>query len=63
MKHYEKAEKYILEDLEGVKRVGDKYMTAQGYHYIGWLYKNKGNNETAKEYLTRAYNLHNSIGA
>jgi hypothetical protein len=28
MKDYEKAEKYILEGLEGVKKVGDKYWEA-----------------------------------
>jgi hypothetical protein len=36
MKDYEKAEKYILEGLEGVKKVGDKYWEAVGYH-LSWL--------------------------
>ncbi len=63
MKDYEKDEKYILEGLEGVKKVSDKYVTGQGYYYLGWLYKNNGDNETAKKYLIRAYNLYNSIGA
>jgi hypothetical protein len=41
MKDYEKAEKYILEGLEGVKKVGDKYWEAMGYNYLGWLYKTR----------------------
>jgi tetratricopeptide (TPR) repeat protein len=63
MKDYEKAKKYILEGLEGVKKVGDKYWEAFGYYVLGWLYKDKGNKKTAKDYLTRAYNLYKSIGA
>jgi tetratricopeptide (TPR) repeat protein len=63
MKDYEKAEKYLLEGLEGVKKVGDKYWEAVGYHYLGWLYKDKGDKKTAKDYLTRAYDLFKSIGA
>jgi len=63
IKDYEKAEKYILEGLKGVKKVGNKYWEAVGYIYLGRLYKDKGNKETAKDYLTRAYNLFKSIGA
>jgi len=63
MKDYEKAEKYILEGLEGVKKVGDKYSEAMGYGYLGLLYTDKGDKKTAKDYLTRAYNLLKSIGA
>jgi tetratricopeptide (TPR) repeat protein len=63
MKDYEKAEKYILEGLEGVKKVGDKYWEAVGYNFLGWLYIDKGDKKTAKDYLTRAYNLYKSIGA
>jgi tetratricopeptide (TPR) repeat protein len=63
MKDYEKAEKYILEGLEGVKKVGDKYWEAVGYRFLGWLYIYKGDKKTAKDYLTRAYNLFKSIGA
>jgi tetratricopeptide (TPR) repeat protein len=54
MKDYEKAEKYILEGLDGVKKVGDKYWEAIGYQYLFWLYKDKGDKKTAKYYLTRA---------
>jgi tetratricopeptide (TPR) repeat protein len=63
MRDYKKAEKYILEGLEGVKKVGDKYWEATGYKYLGWLYEDKGDKKTAKDYLTRAYNLYKSIGA
>jgi len=63
MKDYEKAEKYLLEGLEGIKKVGDKYWEAFGYYVLGLLYKDKGNKKTAKDYLTRAYNLYKSIGA
>jgi Tfp pilus assembly protein PilF len=63
MKDYGKAEKYILEGLEGVRKVGDKYWEAAGYKYLGWLYIDKGDKKTAKDYLTRAYNLYKSIGA
>jgi tetratricopeptide (TPR) repeat protein len=63
MKDYEKAEKYILEGLEGVRKVGDKYWEATGYVYLGRLYKDKGDKKTAKDYLTRAYDLFKSMGA
>jgi tetratricopeptide (TPR) repeat protein len=63
MKDYEKAEKYILEGLEGVRKVGNKYLEAVGYSYLGLLYRDKGDKKTAKDYLTRAYNLFKSIGA
>jgi len=63
MKDYEKAEKYLLEGVEGVKKVGDKYWEATGYYYLGSLYKDKGDKKTAKDYLARAYNLFKSIGA
>jgi tetratricopeptide (TPR) repeat protein len=62
MKDYEKAEKYILEGLEGVKKVGDKYWEAYGYKYLGLLYTDKGDKKTARDYLTRAYNLYKFIG-
>jgi tetratricopeptide (TPR) repeat protein len=62
MKDYEKAEKYILEGLEGVKKVGDKYWEAYGYKYLGLLCTDKQDKKTAKDYLTRAYNLYKSIG-
>jgi hypothetical protein len=52
-----------LEGLEGVKKVGDKYGEAVAYYYLGWLYIDKGDKKTAKDYLTRAYNLFKSIGA
>ncbi|MFZ8862856.1 MAG: tetratricopeptide repeat protein [Thermocrinis sp.] len=63
IKDYEKAEKYLSEGLEGVKKVGDKYWEALGYGYLGLLYIDKGDKKTAKDYLTRAYNLYKSIGA
>jgi tetratricopeptide (TPR) repeat protein len=63
MKDYEKAEKYILEGLGGVRKVGDKYWEAFGYCVLGLLYKDKGDKRTAKDYLTRAYELFKSIGA
>jgi hypothetical protein len=63
MKDYEKAERYIWEGLEGVKKIGDKFWEATGYKYLGWLYRDKGDRKSAKDYLTRAYNLFNSIGA
>jgi tetratricopeptide (TPR) repeat protein len=63
MKNYENAEKYLLEGLKGVKKAEDKFFEAIGYKYLGWLYEDKGDKKTAKEYLTRAYNLFKSIGA
>jgi len=63
IKDYEKAEKYLSEGLEGVKKVGDKLWEATGYGYFGILYIIKGDKETAREYYNRAYNLFKSIGA
>jgi predicted negative regulator of RcsB-dependent stress response len=63
MKDYENAEKYLSEGLEGVKKVGDKSWEAYGYWYFGDLYRDKGDEKTAKEYYTHAYNLYKSIGA
>jgi hypothetical protein len=58
-----RRKKYILEGLEGAKKVGDKYCEALGYYGLGLLYTDKGDKKTAKDYLTRAYNLYKSIGA
>ena len=63
MKDYENAEKYLSEGLEGVKKVGDKFWEATGYRYLAWLYLDKGDKKTAREYSTRAYNLYKYIGA
>jgi tetratricopeptide (TPR) repeat protein len=63
MKDYENAEKYLSEGLEGVKKIDDKYWEAKGYWYFGWLYRDKGDKKTAREYYTRAYDLFKSIGA
>jgi hypothetical protein len=38
-------------------------MISLGYLYLGWLYKDKGDKETAKELLNRAYNLYASVSA
>ncbi len=57
MKDYEKAEKYLLEGLEGVKKVRDKYWEATGYKYLGWLYRDKMDKKTAQNYLTRYRDL------
>jgi tetratricopeptide (TPR) repeat protein len=63
MKDYKKAEKYLLEGLEGVKKVGDKYWEATAYAHLSLLYKNQGNKAKAEEYFIRAYQLYKSIGA
>jgi hypothetical protein len=39
------------------------YGRATRYGYLGWLYQDKGDKKTAKDYLTRGYNLSKSIGA
>jgi tetratricopeptide (TPR) repeat protein len=57
MKDYEKAEKYLLEGLEDVKKVRDKYWEATGYKYLGWLYRDKMDKKTAQNYLTRYRDL------
>jgi hypothetical protein len=63
MKDYKKAEKYLLEGLEGVKKVGDKYWEATAYANLSLLYKNQGNKTKAEEYFIRAYQLYKAIGA
>jgi tetratricopeptide (TPR) repeat protein len=62
MKDYKKAEKYLLEGLDGVKKVGDKYWEATAYANLSLLYKNQGNKAKAEEYFIRAYQLYKSIG-
>ena len=57
-----RRKKYLSEGLEGVKKVGDKYSEATGYVYLGLLYRDKGDEKTAKDYFTRAYDLFKSIG-
>jgi hypothetical protein len=51
VKDYENAEKYLFEGLEGVKKVGDKFMEATSYASLGFFYEDKGDKETAREYL------------
>ena len=48
MKDYEKAGRYLLESLEGVKKVGNKYSEATGYVYLGLLYRDKGDKKLPK---------------
>jgi tetratricopeptide (TPR) repeat protein len=57
MKDYEKAEKYLLEGLEAVKKVRDKYWEATGYKYLGWLYRDKMDKKTAQNYFIRYRDL------
>jgi tetratricopeptide (TPR) repeat protein len=63
IKDYKNAEKYLLEGLEGVKKIGDKYWEATGCRYLGWLYKDKGDRKKAEECYNHAYNLYVSIGS
>lgn len=58
-----KAEQYLKDGLNKILRVGDKYWEAGAYKYLGWLYSDIGNMKLAKDYLTKAYQLFNSIGA
>lgn len=62
-KNYIKAEQYLKDGLNMILKVGDKYWEAVAYGYLGWLYRDMGNIKLAKDYLTKAYQLYNSIGA
>lgn|GEM_PF-245137 len=62
-KDYVKAEEYLGEGLQRIIKIGDKVWEATSYKYIGWLYKDKGEIKKAKDFLTKAYNLYESIGA
>jgi tetratricopeptide (TPR) repeat protein len=63
IKDYRNAEKYLSEGLEIAKKVGDKFWEATGYRYLGNLYRDKGDKETAKEYYIRAYKLYKTTFA
>jgi tetratricopeptide (TPR) repeat protein len=62
-KNLEKAEKYLIEAIRQLKTTNNKYWEAMGYLYLGWLYKDKGNMKSSKEYFIKAYILFKSIGA
>lgn len=62
MKDYEKAVRYLLEGLEGVKRLAINTLRLQDM-YILVCYTETRETKTAKDYLTRAYDLFKSIGA
>lgn len=62
-KNYIKAEQYLKDGLNKILKVGDKYWEAVAYGYLGWLYSDMGNIKLAEDYLTKAYQLFNSIGA
>ncbi|ODA44122.1 TPR repeat protein [Thermodesulfovibrio sp. N1] len=57
------AEIYLSDGLKKIKKLNDKYWEAYAYECLGWLYKDKKDKQTAKDYLTKAYNLYKSIGA
>ena len=63
MKDYAKASDFLNDGLKRIQKVGDKYWEAYAFKYLGWLYGDMGNTGLAKEYLTKAYSLFNSIGA
>lgn len=62
-KDFSKAEENLNEGLKRILKVGDKYWEAVAYKYLGWLYEDMGNIKLAKDYLTKAHELYNSIGA
>jgi tetratricopeptide (TPR) repeat protein len=72
MKDFKSAEKYLFEGLEGFKKLEDKGNSgdimgikeeeANAYWYIGRLYKDKGDKNTARKYYERASDIFDSIG-
>jgi tetratricopeptide (TPR) repeat protein len=62
IKDFKKAKTYLLEGLEGVKEMGDKYWEAVGYKYLGSLCMDEGNKELAKKYLLQAHEMAKSMG-
>jgi len=62
-KDFYNASEYLDEGLMRIQKIGDKYLEATAYKYLGWLYIDKDNLRLAADYLTKAVNLFNSIGA
>jgi tetratricopeptide (TPR) repeat protein len=62
-KDFKQAEQNLTEGLKRILKVVDKYWEAHAYKYLGWLYRDKDDIKKARDYLTKAYNLFNSIGA
>jgi len=58
----EKAENYLTYGIKIVKITGNKYWTAVGYEYSGYLYLAKNDNDEALEYFTMAQKLYNKYG-
>jgi tetratricopeptide (TPR) repeat protein len=62
-KNFSEAEENLNEGLKRILKVGDKFWEAYAYKCFGWLYEDTGNIKLAKDYLTKAYELFNSISA
>lgn len=62
-KDFLKAEENLKEGLKGILNTGDKYGEAAAYGYLGLLYSDMGDISLARDYLKKAYELFNSIGA
>ncbi len=65
IKDFKNAYHYLKEGLKIVKKVGDKYWEAYGYKYLGlyFYFQNNGYENLAKDALTKAYTIFQSIGA
>jgi tetratricopeptide (TPR) repeat protein len=63
IKDFENTEYYLSEGLKRVQKVGDKYWEGTGLAYLGWYAEDIGDIKSAREYLTRAYEIFKSIGA
>jgi len=58
MKDYENAEKYLLEAIEGFKKLGDKKMEAESCKHLADLYVDKGDEQKAQEYYERIRDIY-----
>jgi tetratricopeptide (TPR) repeat protein len=62
LKNFSEAKYYLTQGLEMVKKLGDKHLEANAYVGFGKLYLAQNQENLAKEYFTKAYNLFKEIG-
>lgn len=61
-KDFALAEEYLAEGLKRILKAGNKYQEATAYKHFGWLYVNKEDLLTARDYFGKAYTLFTTLG-
>ncbi|WP_448589292.1 tetratricopeptide repeat protein [Thermodesulfobium sp.] len=62
LKDFLEAERYLAQGLEMVKKLGERDWEAFAYEVFGKLYLAQNQEDLARKYFTKSYNLYKAIG-